>query len=201
MSEPTLRAGQKSSYMFRRKQGWEIHTPYLRNHNASVFPPLLDRLRFTKHFHRPRLIHTLRKYEVEFPSATSKVKIFLLQENISGTRGLPGLLMASLLEGSTAPDREVLETPVGRRPLKARAPSFLKTHKGALFPDMGLKWWLQPSVAQIPSDPGLVPESLCDVCTLCDCYPLAFLCGDEQKLLFLYLDSSFLLRSLPSTSQ
>lgn len=174
MSEPTLRAGQKSSYMFRRKQGWEIHTPYSRNHNASVFPPLLGLLRFTKHFHRPRLIHTLRKYEVEFPSVawwgvpSSKVKIFLLQENISGTRGLPGLLMASLLEGSTAPDREVLETPVGRRPLKARASSFLKTHKGALFPDMGLKCWVQPRVAQIPSDPGLVPESLCDMCTLGD---------------------------------
>ena len=165
MSEPTLRAGQKGSCMFRHTQGWEIHTPYSRNHNASVFPPLLGLSQFTKHFHRPRLIHTLRKHEVEFPSVawwgvpSSKAKICLLQENISGTRGPPGLLVASLLEASAAPGREAPETPVGRRPLKARASHhFSKPTREPCFQTWGSSAGCSQAWPRSPGTPAWSPS-------------------------------------------
>lgn len=40
-------------------QGWEYHTPGLRNYQAFVLLPPLGSLRFTQHSHRPRLIRTL----------------------------------------------------------------------------------------------------------------------------------------------
>lgn len=79
-----------------------------------------------------------------------------------GTSQEPGAACAArgvLLERSTALGREALETPVGMRALKARALLFLKTHKGALFPDTGPKCWLQLSAAQFPSVPELVSPS------------------------------------------
>ena len=74
-----------------------------------------------------------------------------------------------LLERPTALGREALETPVGMRALKARALLLLKMHKGALFPEMGLKCWLQLSMAQFSSHPrAWVLEFLYNVCSLFD---------------------------------
>ena len=48
------------------RQDVEIHTLYSRNRDVSMFPPLLGLSQFTKHIQRPRLTHSLTKYEMEF---------------------------------------------------------------------------------------------------------------------------------------
>ncbi|KAI4530823.1 hypothetical protein MG293_018681 [Ovis ammon polii] len=48
------------------QQDAEIHTPYSRNHDVSMFPPLLGLSQHIKHIRRPRLTHSLTKYEMEF---------------------------------------------------------------------------------------------------------------------------------------